>query len=110
MFDGADLLVCRKVLVERGIRMKSLYKKGMTVEEIGAAADQMWDKLHEVDLYLNEKGRHAKEAHFIIEQSCIFAKSKEDLADEIRRTAADRQSDDKVMKKLENFIRKYLEE
>ena len=63
--------------------MNALFNKDMTVTEIARIANERWFKFHELDMYLNEEGKAAKETYNIIESDCDFAESLEELVREI---------------------------
>lgn len=89
--------------------MKSVYKKGMTVEEIEAAAESQWARLKEVSIYLNQQGEAAMAAHNIISNACVFADSIVLLKEDLTATASHEELNrPEVAKKLRNFITKYL--
>ena len=89
--------------------MKSVYKKGMTVEEIEAAAESQWARLKEVSIYLNQQGEAAMAVHNIISNACVFAESIVSLKEDLTAAASREESErPEVAKKLQCFITKFL--
>lgn len=88
--------------------MKSLYKKSMTVKEIEEAADKSWKKLDEVSIYLNEAGKQARECHSIISKECTFSDTIEELKNNLTKIVNEQDTDIKIRKMLNFFIKNFL--
>lgn len=89
--------------------MKTLYKKGMTVEEFKQAADEQGAILWEVQMYLNEAGKASADTHYIISWEATFSETVEELIDNLNEHIEKEHVNDRVKKNLKNFIKNFLQ-
>ena len=89
--------------------MKTLYKKGMTVEEIKQAADEQGVELRKMSIYLNEAGVAAADTHHIISWEATFSETIEELIDNLNEHIEKEHVNDRVKKNIKHFIKNFLQ-
>ena len=90
--------------------MKAIFTKDMTFEELKKGAEMESYRFFEMRSYLNERGKVMEETWEVISANCEFSETKEDLKRNIEEDIeAGKVKDEKVINKLNSFIKNILQ-